>query len=378
MNRERAAGAPRRHPIFATALGIVSVAASLLLLLGDGVDGNARWPHHAAFSAAPLILVAGAVLVAGTSRRSGRWRRFLFLPVVLAFSVWGLAQLVRTADEAGVLDDVAILLFVVDAAYVVFSETPLRTRAVDARQACGSACRDDTCPRPQAGILAPSPEEVAPAERHDKPEGAYGWRRILLAIDASSARYGAEAVASALAHEMQALIRVVHVTERELYGGRVFAIESADEAARLVEEALFDLRMAGVGTSGSTTAVVVGRAADCIVEAARSWEADLIVLGAGRSRSPVQILRGRTRQKVIDRSGIPVLVVPTTPRPEEYAVESLESSRDALGTKFHALWAESASTREPAIASTEIRNSDSAYCGCRCACSERCCVRTST
>jgi hypothetical protein len=110
----------------AIALGVVSIAASLVLVAADGIGGGVRWSHHAGASAAPLLLVAGAIGAATVARPVKARRALMRLVAILAFTAWGMAQLFPDSDAAGPLNDLAILLFVVEAGSVVISEA--RTR----------------------------------------------------------------------------------------------------------------------------------------------------------------------------------------------------------------------------------------------------------
>jgi len=120
-HRQHAYTAPVRLAV-ATALGLTSIAASFLLATADGIGGDVRWAHHAGVSAAPLLLVAGAIAAVSVARpRTGR-HGFMRLVAVLAFMAWGIAQLYPDSAAAGVLNDAAILLFTIDAACVVISD----------------------------------------------------------------------------------------------------------------------------------------------------------------------------------------------------------------------------------------------------------------
>jgi hypothetical protein len=76
----------------------------------------------------------------------------------LAFTAWGLAQLLPGSSVAGYLNDTAILLFVTDAAYAVhanarnaFPATQPRPRHTRARQAAGEAPGRGVCGRRTTG-----------------------------------------------------------------------------------------------------------------------------------------------------------------------------------------------------------------------------------
>ena len=125
-SQAQATGAPRLRLAVAVGLGARSVAGSLLLVVTDGINANVHWAHHAGVSAAPLLLVAGAIAAISIAHPPA-WRGLLVrLVAVMAFVAWGLSQLLAGSAAAGPLDDAAILLFVLDAGSTVVSDA--RTR----------------------------------------------------------------------------------------------------------------------------------------------------------------------------------------------------------------------------------------------------------
>jgi hypothetical protein len=97
---------------------VAAITASVLLIATDGVTGSSRWAHHPGVSAAPLLLIAAAIAAGSLAHPRQRQRLMPFI-AALAFTAWGLAQLLPNSAAAGYLNDVAILLFVTDAAYAV-------------------------------------------------------------------------------------------------------------------------------------------------------------------------------------------------------------------------------------------------------------------
>jgi hypothetical protein len=69
-----------------------------------------------------LLLVAGAIAAVSVARPARGRRALMQFVAVLAFAAWGLAQLFPDSGAAGVLNDLAILLFVVDAGFAVISD----------------------------------------------------------------------------------------------------------------------------------------------------------------------------------------------------------------------------------------------------------------
>ena len=102
---------------------MISIGVSILLISADGIGRSVQWSHHAAVSAAPLLLVAGAIAAVSVAHPAKARHGLMRLVAVLAFSAWGMAQLFPDSAAAGALNDVAILLFVIDAAIVVISDS---------------------------------------------------------------------------------------------------------------------------------------------------------------------------------------------------------------------------------------------------------------
>jgi len=133
VSRAQVVGAPRVRLAVAAGLGTLSIVGSLLLVVTDGINAGVHWTHHAGVSAAPLLLVAGAIAVMSIAHPPA-WRRLLMrLAAIMAFAAWGLFQLFAGSPAAGLLDDAAILLFVLDAGAAVIADA--RTRLLTARPA---------------------------------------------------------------------------------------------------------------------------------------------------------------------------------------------------------------------------------------------------
>jgi hypothetical protein len=134
--------------VLVISLGSLSVLSSLLLIVLDGVCRSAAWPLHRELSAAPLLVVAlvlGLLTVA-----SFRLARFA---VMLAFLAWGLAQLLVAPLLTGTLNDVAIVLFVLDAAVVVSKAT----------LSVGGGARAPRAHTSEVARLPPSTDDTRPA-----------------------------------------------------------------------------------------------------------------------------------------------------------------------------------------------------------------------
>ncbi len=118
--------APRLRLLVAIGLGALSIAGSILLIVADAVSGNTGWAYHPGASAAPLLLIAGAITAVSIARPPHGRHALIRLVAALAFAAWGMAQLVPSPTAAGGLNDLAILLFVVDAGYAVIPDARAR------------------------------------------------------------------------------------------------------------------------------------------------------------------------------------------------------------------------------------------------------------
>jgi hypothetical protein len=134
-------------------LGVTAITASVLVIATDGITGSSRWAHHPGVSAAPLLLIAIAIAAGSLAQPPRQRRRVVAVIAALAFTAWGVAQLLSGSSAAGYLNDTAILLFVTDAAYAVhanarnappatqpppsYAETPQAAGEAPGRVACG-------------------------------------------------------------------------------------------------------------------------------------------------------------------------------------------------------------------------------------------------
>ena len=140
--------------------------------------------------------------------------------------------------------------------------------------------------------------------------GVVMWDRLLLAIDQYESGQTALEFTARLAAATCTEVRVIHV--RELSGlTRVPPLESPAEAESLVDQAVFSLRLAGVGAEGRACSLPEDQVARRIVEESLYWVCDAIVLGPRRLRG-VSRLSGRgVRDRILRLSPLPVIAAPT-------------------------------------------------------------------
>ena len=136
------------------------------------------------------------------------------------------------------------------------------------------------------------------------------YRRILVGVDGSDGSKAALRRAVGLAAESQATLHALAVEEHlPRFAATVGEVEEA-RAERdtffnaVLAEAKQSARAAGVALESELT---VGNAARVIVEHAKQFEADLIVLG--HTRSVWGNLLGATADRVVDHAHCDVLIV---------------------------------------------------------------------
>src|SRR5689334_7004367 len=146
--------------------------------------------------------------------------------------------------------------------------------------------------------------DTVPANGTD-PEAQPALRRVLIPVgDTSQVENVVELARRAGVSEA----RVLHLNLREIAGGRRFTLETEAAASEIVEAAVFELRMAGIASSGQIRPALVGRIAQEIVAEATEWGADLIVLGFPRRGQLMTRLFGSVTLRVLGHAPCPVLV----------------------------------------------------------------------
>lgn len=136
--------------------------------------------------------------------------------------------------------------------------------------------------------------------------------KILLAIDNS--KFSEAAVETVIAHhKLQGLeVRVLHAAEPPILftapemAEYIPPTESAEEAKTIVAKAAAELRSAGVN---ATTAVVQGDAKSVILDDAKTYGADLIVVGSRGRKGLDRFMLGSVSDAVLRHAHCSVEVV---------------------------------------------------------------------
>lgn len=144
------------------------------------------------------------------------------------------------------------------------------------------------------------------------------YQRILVPVDGSpTSRAGLEE-ALRLAKATGGQLRLLHVVDEMMFVTSIpeFTAYTAD-LSRVLEEggaeilanALAQAQAAGVPADTTLVDSGAGRVADVIVAQARSWPADLIVIGTHGRRGLRRLTLGSDAEEVVRSASAPVLLV---------------------------------------------------------------------
>lgn len=143
------------------------------------------------------------------------------------------------------------------------------------------------------------------------------YRRILVPVDASPCSVKGLTEALQLASVLKAHVLLLHVVN-ELISEPALAParyqQDLIESMRAVgKQTLADARelanAQGVEAEVKMIETIGGRASDCIVDAAKMWGADLIVMGTHGRRGMSRLAMGSDAELVVRSAPVPVLLV---------------------------------------------------------------------
>lgn len=148
--------------------------------------------------------------------------------------------------------------------------------------------------------------------------------RILLATDGSRQADAATNAAASLALACGAQVRVLHIWSLEVHHREgVWDVETHREAEALIEEAVKRLRALGVDASGEINRSDQNHVAAAIADAAKSFQADLVVVGS-RGMSDWQSLFGHSvSHRLLSTLDSPVLVVRAAEAPRVHSAQKV-------------------------------------------------------
>ena len=144
------------------------------------------------------------------------------------------------------------------------------------------------------------------------------YQRILVPVDGSDCAGRGLSEAIALAKLTHARLRIVHVIDEPLVaigadaalGATVDLVSIAREAAqRVLAHAREKVLVAGIPVDDLMLDTFDGRVCDLVVQAAKDWHADLVVIGTHGRRGVDRLLLGSDAEQILRLSPVPVLLV---------------------------------------------------------------------
>ena len=137
-----------------------------------------------------------------------------------------------------------------------------------------------------------------------------GFSRILLATDGSEQAAGAVNVAMSFAWAAGGSVRVVHVWNLEVHHRHgVWDVEMRSEAERLINETVTRLRAGGVRAEGEVLRADDDHIAAAVREAARQFEADLVIVGSRGLSDWQSMIKHSVSHQLLSSVDCPLLIV---------------------------------------------------------------------
>lgn len=135
------------------------------------------------------------------------------------------------------------------------------------------------------------------------------FERILLAANGSASCRKAADVAADIGKKYGAEVLVFHVRERQVTEFGTYDVEQPDEAVDFVDEIVRALKDAGVSARGEVETAPPGSVPRTIVEAAKEFDAGLIVTGCRGLSEWEGLFLGSVTDRLLHLAERPVFVV---------------------------------------------------------------------
>lgn len=139
------------------------------------------------------------------------------------------------------------------------------------------------------------------------------FRKVLVAVDESTHAARAAEIGADLAGQLQAELAFVHSFDVEDLPGGICNLDGGiDDVDAWREDALKMLHAFSERTKMTPAPLTFfenGKAAPRIIEVAKQWQADLIVIGTRGRSSIANALTGSVAQGVLHHASCPVLMV---------------------------------------------------------------------
>jgi len=141
------------------------------------------------------------------------------------------------------------------------------------------------------------------------------YKKILIAVDSSAISLNAAKVGFELAHQLKASIGLIYVIDKtkEVFNTDLGITPEQSQSVlfKQAEENIEQLIKMYDGVDAVLRFTPEGFPKEEILNTAKEWEADLIVMGTHRRTGLSHLLTGSVAEYVLHHSKIPVLVVPS-------------------------------------------------------------------
>jgi len=140
------------------------------------------------------------------------------------------------------------------------------------------------------------------------------YKRILVPIDGSETSTKALVAALQMARDSGGQVRLIHSVDELAYvsgfeySGNLVEI-ARDYATKLLDDGLAVARSAGVEADTKLIDFPGQRLGETVMDEAREWNADLIVVGTHGRRGIGRVLLGSGAEQILRMSPVPVLVI---------------------------------------------------------------------
>lgn len=140
------------------------------------------------------------------------------------------------------------------------------------------------------------------------------YKRILVPIDGSATSTKALVAALQMARDSGGQVRLIHSVDELAYvsgfeySGNLVEI-ARDYATKLLDDGLAVAKSAGVEADTKLIDFPGQRLGETVMDEAREWNADLIVVGTHGRRGIGRILLGSGAEQILRMSPVPVLVI---------------------------------------------------------------------
>jgi len=140
------------------------------------------------------------------------------------------------------------------------------------------------------------------------------YKRILVPVDGSPTSIRGLDEAIGLAKLGGGSVRLVHVLDRVVFpGGETYTVDVfgllREAGERILQKMKAHAAAAGIDASTFLSEVLPGRVCDVVVEQAKQFGADLIVLGTHGRRGVSRLLVGSDAEQIVRVAPVPVLLV---------------------------------------------------------------------